>query len=232
MGIVIPLGTVILAALVHATLQLGQGCLLLLYHASLGKFVRAKTRNLVDSFTAGVGIILFLSLGTASFVISSTARGSLAPEILAAIVGVLVALAIIAWFFYYRKGQSTELWLPKTISKFINRRASEAKNNTEAFLLGVLSCFAEMPFTIALILVAANSVAETSLEYRWLMFVLYILLVIMPLIIMRLAVRRGQTVVDIQKWRVKNKNFLRIISGFGFLTLAIFVLVFKLMGIR
>ena len=79
---------------------------------------------------------------------------------------------------------------------------------------------------------AANSVAETSLEYRWLMFVLYILLVIMPLIIMRLAVRRGQTVVDIQKWRVKNKNFLRIISGFGFLTLAIFVLVFKLIGIR
>lgn len=232
MGIVIPLGTVILAALVHATLQLGQGCLLLLYHASLGKFVRNKTRNLADSFIAGVGIILFLSLGAASFIINSTRRGSLVPEVLAALVGVLIALAIIAWFFYYRRGKSTELWLPKTVSKFIKRRAEETKTNTEAFLLGVLSCFAEMPFSIVLIIVTANSVTETPIEYRWLMLVLYILLAIMPLIIMRLAVRRGQTVVDIQKWRVKNKNFLRIISGFGFLILAVFVLVFKLMGAR
>ena len=53
---VIPFSEVFLAAVIHATLQLELGALLLLYHASLGKHVRKKTRNLVDSYIAGIGM--------------------------------------------------------------------------------------------------------------------------------------------------------------------------------
>lgn len=229
MGILIPLGTVILAALVHATLQLDQGCLLLLYHASLGKFVKKKTRELVGSFISGVGIILFLLMGTTGFLISAVVGGL--PKIALTILGgVLVALSTIVWFFYHRRGKTTELWLPRKFARFINQRAEAADNDTEAFLLGVLSSFGELPFSLPLILVAMSAILEAPIFLQSILLVLYILVAIMPLIIMRLAIRRGQTVVDIQRWRVKNKNFLRTISGIGFLTLAMFLLVFKLAG--
>ena len=60
MDMVIPFAEVLLAAAVHATLQLGLGAFLLLYHASLGKHIRQKTRNVVDSYIAGAGTMVFI----------------------------------------------------------------------------------------------------------------------------------------------------------------------------
>ena len=152
------------------------------------------------------------------------------PAMLTFVIGVLVALAISIWAFYYRFGKSTELWLPKSISRYINRRARLTNSNTEAFSLGMLACFAEAPFTLILIVVAANSVLGLPQALQILAIVLYAALSVFPLAVLRIAVRRGQTVVDIQKWRIKNKNFLRIVSGVGFLVLAGFLLVFKVLG--
>ena len=52
---------------------------------------------------------------------------------------------------------------------------------------------------------------------------------ILPLILTRIMIRRGKTVVDIQKWRVKNKTFLRVVSGVCFVVLAMFIIAFKVM---
>jgi hypothetical protein len=51
-----------------------------------------------------------------------------------------------------------------------------------------------------------------------------------PTIFLRLSIRHGRTVVDAQKWRVKNKNFFKTIAGASFLTLALFLLAFRIMG--
>lgn len=227
MSDLLSIATLTLAALVHASLQLGLGCLLLLYHESLGKHIRTRTRSLVGSFISGVGIIVFLLLATACFIVINIFEGTFSPEILATIIGILAALTLVMWFLYYKTGKSTELWLPKIVAKFINNRAKVTNSNTEAFSLGVLTCFAEMPFVTILLLIAGNSILELPIEYRALAVAIYTIISIIPLVILRLAIRTGKTVVDIQKWRLRNKTFLRIISGTGFLILALFLLAYK-----
>ena len=213
----ISIATIVLAAIIHASLQLGLGCLLLLYHESLGKHIKAKTHNLVSSFIAGVGTIIFLFLGTACFIIDALFNGALSVPLLAALIGILAALAIIMWLFYYRNGYSTELWLPKSVARFIDRRAKATSSNTEAFSLGILSCFAEMPF-------------ELSPIYQALMIAIYTIIAISPLVALRFVIRSGRTLADIQRWRLRNKTFLRIISGCGFLSLGIFIFAFQILG--
>ncbi|MBR0403166.1 hypothetical protein IJI55_01270 [Candidatus Saccharibacteria bacterium] len=224
------LGVVILSGVAHATLQLGLGCLLLLYHASLGKHVRKKTKNLVGSFISGVGLMNFLILASACFIIAIIANGCLSPLSLIVITAIITLLAIIMWFFYYRRGRTTELWLPKIVARYIDKRAKLTESNTEAFSLGLLACFAEMPFTLVLMLVSANAILCLPEIWQGIAVALYTITSILPLIIMRYAIRRGGTVVDIQRWRNKNKNFLRMISGVLFLILGIYIIAFKVIG--
>ena len=224
------IGIILFAALIHASLQLGLGGLLLLYHESLGKHIKSKTRSLASSFIAGAGTIVFLMLGTACFVVDVLFDGIISAPLLAAIIGIFIALALVMWFFYYRNSYSTELWLPKPVACFIDRRARVTNSNTEAFSLGIVSAFAEIPLTAALILVAGNSILQLQSVYQPLLLVAYTIITILPMLILRFAIRTGRTLADLQKWRLHNKNFLRIMSGCGFLILALFLFAFQILG--
>ncbi len=230
MEMIFPFSKVFLAAVVHATFQLELGALLLLYHASLGKHVRKKTRNLVDSYIAGIGTLVFLLLATLAFVMDRYFEKALYAEELVIVIGMLVALAIAAWAFYYRRGKSTELWLPRRVAKFIDKRAKTTDSNTEAFSLGMLTSFAEMPFTLVLLVVAANSLIVLPPVYQILAVALYTIITIIPPIILRFAIRKGQTVVDVQRWRVKHKTFFRVLTGAGFLALGFFLFAFEVLS--
>lgn len=226
---IIPFSEVFLAAVIHATLQLSLGALLLLYHASLGKHVRKKTRFLVDSYISGMGMLVFLGLGATIFLLDRYFEKPLYIEELVIVVGMLIALAIATWFFYYRRGKSTELWLPRSVARFIDKRAKMTNSNTEAFSLGVLTSLAEMPFTIILFVVAANSTLALPMLYQILAVVMYTVITIIPPLVLRFAIRKGQTVVDIQRWRVKHKTFFRLLTGAGFLALGFFLFTFEVL---
>lgn len=230
MEMIIPFSEVFLAAVVHASLQLQLGTLLLLYHASLGKHVRKKTKRLVSSYIAGVGSLVFLPLATMIFLLDRYFGKALYAEELVIVIGMLVALAIAAWAFYYRRGKSTELWLPRNVARFIDRRAKGTNSNTEAFALGLLTSIAEMPFTIILFVVAANSALDLPPLYQILAVALYTVIAIIPPVVLRLAIRKGQTVVDIQRWRIKNKTFFRVLTGVGFLALGFFLFSFEVLS--
>ena len=222
---------VVLAGMIHAMLQLGVGTLLLLYHASAGKHIKRKTGELVTNYIFGNGFLTLALISGIAFIIYTIFNGAMNPAMLTIAVGILVALSISIWLFYYRWGsKSTELWLPKTVAKFINKRANLTDNNTEAFGLGMLTCFAELPFTLMLMVAAANSILGLPEGLRIFMVTVYVLLSVSPMIAIRIAVTNGQTVVDIQKWRMKNKNFLRTWSGVAFAVLAFFLLAFKIIG--
>ena len=226
MDMVIPFAEVLLAATVHATLQLGLGAFLLLYHASLGKHIRQKTRNVVDSYTAGVGTMVFIMLGAMAFILAGYFGKPLYAEELLIVVAMLVAIAIAVWAIYYRRGRSTELWLPRAVARFIHQRAKNTSSNTEAFSLGLLTSLAEMPFTLVLVVVAANSLLALVPIQQVLAVALYTVVAILPLVVTRLLIRRGSTVVDVQRWRAKNRTFLKVMTGVGFVVLAIFVFAF------
>lgn len=229
MDMVIPMGEVILAALVHASLQLQLGALLLLYHSSLGKHIRKKTKTIVSSYISGIGMLVFLAITATCFIFDRYFGKALYPEEVIIVVGMLLSLAIIMWGFYYKRGKSTELWLPRSVAKFIDRRSKETNSNTEAFSLGVLTSLAEMPFTLVLLIVAANSVLKLPGLWQLIAVVIYTVITILPPIVLRLAVRRGETITNIQRWRVKHKTFMRIISGVGFLILGLFLFAFEVL---
>lgn len=220
---------IVLAGVVHATLQLSLGALILLYHESLGKHIKIKTKRLVSNYILGAMLLIGLILTAMCYFISVLTAGNLSLEALAIVTGILIALAISVWFFYYRSGRSTELWLPKTVSRYINRRAGKTESNVEAFALGMLANFAELPFSLVLFLVAADSVLLLPAYWQILGIFLYTMIAISPLAFLRFSVRKGKTVAEIQKWRNKNKNFFKVLAGCGFLTLALFLVAFKLL---
>lgn len=229
MDMLIPFSEVFLAALIHALLQLQLGALLLLYHASLGRHVKKKTRHLVSSYIFGTATLIFMAVATTCFILDRYFGKALYVEEVAIVIGMLLALAIATWVFYYRRGKSTELWLPRVVARFIDRRAKETNSNTEAFSLGVLTSLAEMPFTLVLFLVAANSTMKLSGAMQILAILIYTAVAILPLVIARIAIRKGQTVVDIQRWRVKHKNFMRVLAGAGFMILGFFLFAFEVL---
>ncbi len=222
------IGVIILAALAHATLQMNLGSLLLLYHESLGKHVKKRTKFLVSNYIFGAFFLILTSLAATAYFIFLFFEANLSTICLVTLTGILVALTLCIWLFYYRTGRSTELWLPKPIAKYIVRRAKQTDSNIEAFALGLLASFAETPFFIVLMMIAADSLLKLPMPLQIAMFIIYVLIALLPLIILRLAVKHGKTVVEIQKWRLKNKNFLKILSGTFFVTLAVFLLAFRI----
>ena len=218
---------ILLAGLVHASLQLGIGALLLLYHASLGKHVKKHTRQLASNYILGNVLLTALAVAAMCFGVDLVFQGPMNPAMLTIITLLLAALAVSIWVFYYRWGKSTELWLPKSIARYIDSRAKTTNSSTEAFSLGMLACFAEAPFTFMLITVAANSIISLPQGMQIIYLIIYSIISILPLVVLRFAIRRGDTTTDIQRWRIRHKNFLRVLSGTGFLVLGLFILAFK-----
>ena len=225
-------GIILLAAIVHASLQCELGALLLLYHASLGKHIKRKTKILVTNYIYGSGLLICLLVTLIAFLVITLSDGALSVLCLAVLASTLLMLALLIWLFYYKTRRSTELWLPKSVARYISGRAKLTESNVEAFSLGMLTAFAEMPFSFIPMLLAGNAVAELPFEFQFLSILGYSFIAILPLFVLRFFIRRGSTVVDVQKWRVKNKNFLKMISGFLFLTLAIFIIAFKILGAK
>lgn len=224
--------TIFLAAITHASLQIGPSALLLLYHASLGKHVKKRTKYLVSNFILGSALLICLIVSTLAFAIISLMGQKLTTDYLIGISVILVVLAILAWIFYFKTGRSTELWIPKTVARYINRRANITESNVEAFSLGMLTTFAEMPFSIVLMIVAGNAVLILPFGLQFIAILIYTFISVLPLWIMRYTIKHGRTVVDIQKWRVKNKDFFRFLTGFLFLTLATFIIAFFVLGVE
>ena len=226
----VSLGIVVLSGLVAASLQLPLGTLLLLYHASLGRHIRKKTKCLASSFISGATLMNFLLLGTAIFLIASLTDGGVLPDLAHIIIfGLLVALGVIAWFFYYRRKGSTELWLPRHLARYIDSRAKTTSDNSEAFSLGLLVPLSEILFTLPLLALSADAILRLDPLYQALGLVVFTIFSILPLLLLRLLIRKGRNVAEVQRWRLKNKSFFRFFTGAAFTVLAAFLFAFVIL---
>ncbi|MDO5481135.1 MAG: hypothetical protein Q4F60_02195 [Candidatus Saccharibacteria bacterium] len=223
------LAIIVLAGLIHAMLQLGVGAMLTLYHAILGGKVKAKARTLGRNYMLGAGLFNMLTVAACCFVVLVIFSGAMPEPAVIIMCGVLMILAAGIWFLYYRKSEGTELWVPRSFAKFIGERAEETDDNVEAFSLGMTMAAGEMPFAIALVIMAVNSILALPQSTQIMAIMLYVAMAEIPMIVLQVAVRNGKTVVEIQRWRVRNKNFLKIMAGVCYVVLAIFVFMFKVM---
>lgn len=233
MSIVLAFLTLFLAALSHASLQLDLGGLILLYHASRSHHVAGRTRALASFYILGAGFMVLSLLAACIYFVSLITSGSLSSDLLAIIVGALLALSIFMWFGYYRlelDSRSTELWVPRFVSRYIDARARSTSSRVEAFSLGMLTIFAEFPFSFLLLILSANSLISLSPVESIIGIAMYVVVALLPLVLCRIFLRSGRTVVDIQRFRVRSKGFFRTMSGTFFAILAVFVFVFGIMG--
>ena len=220
------IATIVLCGMVQSSLQLSHGALLLLHQASLGHHRRLKTRHLTRSFIFGSAAISFLFLSTACFIVSRLPNQELNPIILSVLVGLLLGSAIVMWGLYYKRGSNTQLWLPRRFTRFMQKRAKSCNDEVESFSLGLMSAFAETPISLALFAVSANSILKLPAKYQIACIIGYLLISSLPQIVMRFRIRTGKNVAEVQRWRIKNKTFLRIISGSAYAILAIFIYAF------
>lgn len=229
MSDIVCIATLILAGITQASLQLGLGGLILLYHNSLGKHRRRKTRYLAKNYIIGSCAVTFLMVCALCFLIGNFFNGALTAEWLTICVGALAACGAIMCVLYYRKGKTTELWLPKSFTRFIQKKARQTNDNVEAFSLGLLSSFAEMPFSLAIYFVAANCILHLNGYAQIIAAVGYAIFTAIPLLALKLRIKTGRNAVEAQKWRVKNKVFSKVFSGSAFMILAAFVLAYWVM---
>lgn len=218
--------TIALAGFAQATLQLSFGGLILLYHASMGQHRRRKTRHLTTSYILGALVVTMLAVSGIAFWISQLAGQALTLEMTLICVGVFIACAAIMWLLYYRRGNNTELWLPRSFSRFIARKAKSTDDEIEAFSLGTLSAFAEMPMSIAIFFIVANCILTVSASLQLVALLGYLLIVALPMIALKFYIRTGNNAFTAQRWRVKNKTFIRFISSLSFMMLSVFVITF------
>ncbi len=224
MSDLLSIATIVLAGIVQASLQLSLGGLVLLYHSSMGQHKRRKTRYLAKSYIWGACTISFVCVCAIAFLIQQLLGVAVSQEWMLISIGALIACSLVMWLGYFRDGNGTELWLPKCLSRYITRRAKHTNDNIEAFSLGMLSAFAELPITVAIYFIVANCLLNA--RFPLLAALLYILIVATPMIVLKFSIKAGKNVVAAQKWRIRNKRFASLFSGSSFVVLALFVVAF------
>lgn len=220
---------VMLASLTNASLQLGTGTLLLLYNESLGRKIHKKTRSVTRGFILGSFLFSVLLISTTMLLILLINSHPLVENGLILLSSLALAMAILVIGLYWRRGKNTMLWIPDFVAKYFRKRAGKVDTPIEGAALGMTTVLSELPFSAVLILIAANSLLNLPQATIILALVGYALVTVIPLIIMKLLIRNGTTLAEIQRWRVKNKTFLRIFAGICYITLAVFIIAFKLL---
>ncbi len=223
----LPTGLLLVAflAVLHASFQVATSVLTLLSGHS---FVRSKAHRRLSSlnlaYIAGVFLATSLLIAglTSAFVL--WLPYDLINSLWLLLIGVAVTIGFMTMLFYYRDGKGTKLWIPRVFARYLESRAKSTKNVIEAATLGIVSVFAELPFTAVLIvttaLVLANSV---TLDDHLLIIGLYTLVAVLPLIVIASLLSAGHKLSHIQRWRESNKQFLQFASGAGLLAVAIFI---------
>ncbi len=224
MSDLLSIATIVLAGIVQASLQLSLGGLVLLYHSSMGRHKRHKTRYLAKSYIWGACAISFVAVCTIAFILQQSLGGAISQEWMMVSIGALAACSLVMLLGYFRDSKGTELWLPKNFSRFIAKRAKCTDDNIEAFSLGMLSAFAELPLTAAIYFVVANCLLNVQMPL--LVALLYVAIVAIPMVILKVSIKTGRNVVSAQKWRIRNKRFAKLFSCSGFIVLAMFVVAF------
>jgi hypothetical protein len=227
MEILASLAIITFAALIHASFQLSVSVLTLMSGHAIGKRA-AHTRlvRLAGSFLVGAGVMTTLLLASSAFV-ASTLLGNTVPSIIWAVgCGILIALGISVWLFYYRRqSRGTTLWLPRSLAAFLTDRSKRTTNSGEAFGLGLTSIIAESLFLLGPIIISSLALIRLPAQWQLMGVGIYIGVSMLSLLIVGSLIGSGHGLGSIQKWRESNKRFLQFAAGGGLLVLGFYVYV-------
>lgn len=218
--------------LIMASLQLTPGVFSLFYHYALGHFTKAKASYLSLFFILGAEIVttcLYLSIFYLTCIFFFD---NLHPEtsiLFWTIAGILIALGIVSFFFYFRRSAGTKLFIPRKYAEALDLSAKSVKTRSDAFMLGALSGTCELFFTLPLYIVTCIEIMRMGSEGFASNFltIIYILTPVIPLLFIRWKYQSGLNLANIQKSRVHDKIFTRFILAFSYILIAILIICFR-----
>lgn len=216
---------VVLAAIIHAHLQVSVSMLTLMSGHALGKKTRhTRLLNLMSGFILG-SIVMTACLVSLSALFIQNITPSGTPLILWSVVcGLLVGVGMAIWALYYKlRAHGTVLWLPRPMAHHLAARAEATKSPVEAFGLGMIGIFAELLFSFAPMLIAALFLARIDAPLQLAGLVIYTLIATAPLVVILMMVGGGHSLGKIQHWRERNKRFLQFTAGGAMIVLGAYL---------
>lgn len=225
-------GIVALAALVHASFQLGVSMVTLLSNHATGKRLSSQhVLRLVGAFLAGTVVMTALLISTFSYTSAVLFAGSVPDFIWEFTSAALVAVALAVWVFYYRRSDGTSLWLPRPLARFLHERVQATSLSAESFSLGLTGVIAEVLFLLAPVIAASLAIISLPAVWQIPATVLYIFIASGGMIVVSVLLGSGRKLNHIQEWRESNKRFLQFVSGCGLLVLSAYVYVNQVVAV-
>ncbi|MDB5165331.1 MAG: hypothetical protein JWM00_221 [Candidatus Saccharibacteria bacterium] len=215
------------AALIHASFQLGVSVLTLLGSHTIGKNrSHAKLLRLTGSYLIGTAVMTMLLVSMVSLtLLNFFPTGDVSPLIWAITCGLLIGLGVAVWAFYYRREQGTSLWLPRGLASYLAERTKATHLSGEAFGLGLSSVIAELLFIVGPILLASLALVQLPPVWQLVGVAGYTFISLLSLLIVAGLIGSGHKLSQIQKWREDNKYFLQFVGGGGLMVLGLYVYV-------
>lgn len=211
----------IVAMLIQASLQLLPSIVMIFRHYVYAKQTQKKAKYLMAYFLLGAAgaVALILTMSYMSIPDVPLTRWILA--------GVLIALAGASIWLYFRKGQQTELFLPRSMARNLVERVKGVSKRSDALILGLATSFLELAFSLPVyVVVAVKLNGFYSGVLRAELVLMNVLATMIPAILILMLYRSGKNLAEIQRTRVKNKKFYRILLSVCYLTLAVLVMGF------
>ncbi len=226
MNILTTLGIVTLAALIHASFQLGVSVLTLLSgHSLSARRSQLRTLRLTTSFVCGVATMSLLLLSAFALFLGYITTEDNHALLWSIISGLLLGVGVAVWAFYYRSGPGTKLWVPRSIASFLADRSKATKRSAESFSLGITSVLGELPFLIAPLAVSAYALIHLPVNWQVIGIGIYVIISLSSLGIVWMLVGGGHKLSHIQAWRERHKLFLQFIAAAGLLILGAYTFV-------
>lgn len=213
-----------LAALIHASFQLGISMVTLLSgHAAGRSAPRGRSLGLIGAFLFGTLVMTSLIISMISYVSSSLFHQKVPTFAWSAACGVMIAIGIAVWTFYYRRGGGTSLWIPRGFAQFLTNRIKATRSRTEAFSLGMSGVLSELIFIIGPTTATAFSLVSLPPRLQLLGTLLYVFVASLGMIIVTILIGSGHSISRIQRWRETNKRFLQFAAGSGLVILGFYL---------
>ncbi len=223
-----PVGILLLAMLIMASLQLVPGIFILFSHSKLGQFSKTKASDLCTFFILGAetAVILFSLAIYAILNISPLIASFLsAPYFSWLLAGIFLALSVLFYAIYYRKSSGTELFISRNFTARCREKISFAKTRSDAFLLGLFAGLPELIFTFPLYFLTNLTIMNfaTTAPERSIFTLLFAFSAILPLLICHFLFSTHHTLADILRFRFKNKTFFRFFITFCYFLIAVLI---------
>lgn len=227
-----PLSILILAMLIITSMKLIPGIFAYLYHHASGKYSAKKVGNLCLFFILGVEVLPALLFVVSNFLLcalSYTKFDITSDIILWSTAGLLVALGIAFFCFYFRRDKGTKLFISRKTASNFRKKATLVETNSDAFILGLISGIPELLFTFPLYLITLIEITKSFIlpVPCSMILILFILAIISPLFFLYVYFRAGNNLADFLRLREKNKTFFRFFVASLYFLLALIIILLK-----